>query len=516
MRNFYQKKITKILESSKDDESFICLFWACHTLQTDRSDFGMKILDPDTIPEKAKSAKLGDPLHINKWEIETLSNELLTTEKKIRWKHGQQTHIRSDNFHTMVNLINYLRKKENQDQRIQKKHENIHTELSRIANRQFPWQRGFDNIIQIYKYYYIYGYGDSAEYFQENNGVSIENFSLSCFAIYAALKTHHLANPYQICDALKINQSDMKKTIEIISVDNEKARSMAREIRLKSTPTADRPSIFRTYPCISFGKNGDRIRSPLPELIIHRMSSGLFYDLTQSGTSIKRYYADRFEKYCYNYLSSTLSEFHWKRSFPYKIKKVNQDSPDIICLNRKNNNVEIVLECKSTRMSYQSMFGRNPDIERGYDEIAKAVFQIWRFFSHCRRGLTNNKAAPQPVGVVLTLDGWLVMARNAHGSVMEKANDLCSAKDPGILEEDKKPIVFVTSDAMEKTLSTANEETFKTALIRSGDNRFLGWQLDLVHENITEEAGTRAQRGFIFADKLDELLPWWRKMEHSE
>jgi hypothetical protein len=217
-----------------------------------------------------------------------------------------------------------------------------------------------------------------------------------------------------------------------------KAAALASVQRRKIVHTSDKVSILRQAPCLRFGSKGERVRSPLPELILERVTSGVFYDVVNGGGAVRDDYGRRFESYCARHLEISLSELTWEREFPYVKKPATFISPDIIC--SKDNEVSIAFECKSTRMSHEAMFGSNPILARGFEDISKAVYQLWRFFSHCRRGYVDRTLNDDVVGVVLTLDNWLVLAETLRKQVLENAEALSREKDPEISIEDKKPV----------------------------------------------------------------------------
>ena len=82
------------------------------------------------------------------------------------------------------------------------------------------------------------------------------------------------------------------------------------------------------------------------------------------------------------------------------------------------------MECKATKLTFPAQFADDPIAEAkiGYDEIAKGVFQLWRYFSHARRGIVSTDAVrADAYGMVLTLDTWLVMSRELQEQVLGTA-----------------------------------------------------------------------------------------------
>lgn len=512
MREHYRKKLYKLL-SRAGDEEFIQLLWASHILQTKNPDPARKFILPETIPDGAISAKMPSEYSIHKWEIETLANELMTVPKAKPKKNGPIRTLRWDHFGAATDCVNWLRKLENAEHRIQKKREDIFIEMGRIAARQFDWQRGFVNIPQFYRNAFVYGQGPCAAQFEKAHGITLNRFSQIGFMLFVSLTNSPVVQNDKSWVKMGIEWHEVERVLALIAMPFPKAAALARDRRRKTIHTADKPSILRQAPCLRFGKEGERIRAPLPELILERVTSGVFYDVVGGGGPIRNDYGRRFEEYCERHLVETLPGFEWEREFTYRKKPNTLDTPDILC--KQNGRISAAFECKATRMSQDAMFGMNPIEARGYQDITKAVFQLWRFFSHCRRGYVGRTVEDGAVGVVLTLDNWLVMADSLRKRVLADAEKLACEKDIEISETDKKPIVFLAVPELERTLSTATEATFMQALKLSNTEKFWGWRLDGVHNDLI--AGTEhPKRKYPFSESLGTLLPWWEEIDRPD
>ena len=508
MREHYRKKLNKLLSRSGDEE-FMQLLWATHILQTENPDPARKFILPESIPDGAISAKMPSKYSIHKWEIETLANELMTVTKAKSKRNGPTRSLRWNHFGAAMDCVNWLRKLENVEYRIQKKRQDIFIEMGRIAARQFDWQRGFVNIPQFYRNAFVYGQGPCAVQFEETHGIPLNRFSQIGFMLFVSLTNFPVVRNDSTWAKLGVSWKEVEKVLALIAMPFPKARALACDRRRKTIHTADKPSILRQAPCLRFGEEGERIRAPLPELILERVTSGVFYDVVGGGGPIRDNYGRRFEDYCARYLAETLPGLEWEREFSYRKKPNNFDSPDVLC--GQNGKISVAFECKATRMSHQAMFGMNPIEARGYQDVTKAVFQLWRFFSHCRRGHAERTADDNAVGVVLTLDNWLVLADTLRKQVLADAKKMALEKDPEISEVDRKSIVFVAVPELERTLSTSTESTFLQALKSSNTEKYWGWRLDGVHDDLV--AGTaHPNRDYPFADELGKLLPWWDEL----
>ena len=509
MRAYYRKKLDKLLGAAGDEE-FIQLLWATHALQSDYADAARKYILPDTIPKGAITTDITGKFAVQKWEIETLANELMTVPKAKPTKNGVTRKLCCDHFQASIDCVKWLRKLENVEYRIQKKPKEILIEMGRIAARQFDWQRGYVNVPQFYRNAFVYGQGECATYFEQQHGITLNRFSQIGFMLFVSFTNSPVVWNDGSWAKLDVIWEEVEKVLALIALPFSEAVKLALKERKKIIHTADKPSVLRQTPCLRFGSNGERIRAPLPELILERVTSGVFYDVVGGGGPIRDDYGRRFEEYCARYLSDTLPGFDWEREFNYRKKPNDFDTPDILC--SEAGQLIIALECKATRMSQEAMFGRDPIAARGYQDLTKAVFQLWRFFSHCRRGYVGRSISDEAVGVILTLDNWLILADTLRKRVLEDAVKLANEKDPNITELDRRPIVFVAVLELERALSAATEATFKEAVLKSNSKEFWGWRLDGILGELLGDV-EHEERGYPYADDLGRLLPWWDEMD---
>lgn len=166
-------------------------------------------------------------------------------------------------------------------------------------------------------------------------------------------------------------------------------------------------------------------------------------------------------------------------------------------------------------MSHQAMFGADPFLSRGYQELANGVFQIWRFFSHARRNTIGQGVVVDAdmIGVVLTLDNWLVMSETLEKRVLDEARNLAAEKDAQINEVDQRPVIFVAATELESALSVSDEATFSQALELSQSKQYRGWRLDGIARDIAKKANLTVKRGYPFVGEIKTLIPWWSQLD---
>ena len=63
-------------------------------------------------------------------------------------------------------------------------------------------------------------------------------------------------------------------------------------------PTAFLPSILRRFPLSGLKDKANELFAPIPEVLLMRVTSGLYYDLIPGGQALLNEANDRFEEYC--------------------------------------------------------------------------------------------------------------------------------------------------------------------------------------------------------------------------
>jgi hypothetical protein len=286
-------------------------------------------------------------------------------------------------------------------------------------------------------------------------------------------------------------------------------RALAAEIRTDSADTAYRPSVLRRFPIIAAGHLRRVLYAPLPQLIAARVTSGLFYDVVGGGGPIRADYGRRFEQYAHRYLDITLPELRVIPEWRYGSRRRRWDTPDLLSPRADSDAIQLAIECKATRMTIAARFGDAAVEEPGYEDMARAVVQLWRFFAHCRLGLTGRAVSADAVGLVLTLDDWLVMGLPLREDVIARAEALSHEGESDIQDQDRRSIAFVSMEDLERTLTKATPETF-LASVRAAGQEQSGWLLSEVHR--TRIDPDTPPRDFPFEDDVGVLMPWWARI----
>lgn len=503
------RNLRRLLASAADD-SFFDLCWAVDALQSGQSHAASRYL---SFPSQAADARFKSPLGVHPWELETLLGELFIAPKAQQGP-GPNRVLNCRVFGAMVALINALRKLENAESGLYLRRVNILDELHRIAQRQFPWQSGYFNRIQFYRSSRIYGGPKCSAFFEERYGVSQNAVSALGFGLFTHFSEHPVLVGGLNLKSLGLAPKDAATALKLISTPIARAKDQfQRDLEYvtkkwgQAPPAAYRPSIFRRFPVVAFGPQA--LRSPLPELILERVTSGLYYDLLLGGQPLRNEASRRFELYCLDLLRSLIPSLGASADYYYWHTNQRYRSPDI--LGQVDGKLALVIECKASKLSFDAQYSEDPlTIARvGYDELAKGAFQLWRYFAHVRIGSAGRALAPKTLGLVLTLDAWMMMSRELRAQVLLKAEAL-AAGCPEILAEDKTPVVFCSVQDFERTLMASDQDGLFRAIENAATESFTGWLLADVHRDTAKQA---QEKPYPF--EMRDVLPWVQALDNE-
>ena len=508
-RVYCRKRLRELLEFA-EDEDFFQLLWAAQFLQSDNPGKAKQLLQPTSYHPDAVGPNVPMDHRVHPWELETLANLVLATPKSFEHK-GKVKKLRSDNHGNIVDCVNRLRNLENAEYTHDGHERDALMGLSRVAHRQFPWQTGYVNTAHLYRNIFVYGQGKCADYFENTYGISINRFSFVSFLLFMALRR----NPHFAADngipQIDISKDELERTLALVATPHSKARARAKEEQHKVNSAAYMPSILRRTPCVMFEDRGRCISAPLPELIIDRISSGLFYDIVKySGSGDD--FGPRFESYCLEYLRSTLGEFDWKKEHRYGPKKSKRSTPDI--LGNNGDLLQFVFECKAKRMSHEAMFQDGPTLQDGIEDLGKGIRQIWTFYADSRKGLTGHTLSPNVFGAVLTMDNWGTMGQAYIKEFFDEAERQIAKRGLDVWPEDRRPILIIPIQSLERALAKVTQESFLEACALAQTVEYDGWLFEDVHQRAANFDATRGG-GYPFTSRLGKLLPWWEEFQQG-
>lgn len=483
-----------------DDEAMVSLSAAVTGALAGNAEALRAVSD---LPPEALGAELGSPWYIPPWLLETLVNELLATPKARPRDFGQIRVLNTTRFSTLRALARVLARLENAEDGIFLDRYDVFYEMARIAQRQFPWQRGTISAPTIYRAMLLYGSGTARDHFEREVGIAVSDFMMIGFYLSAAFASNGFVLRTRDLAEIGITPAMREAALARLAILLPEARCRASAIRTNAQHTAYRPSVLRDFPIIAFGANGERLRAPLPELIPYRYTTGLYLDVVDGGSAVWTGIGQRFERYVLEYLGAMMAPYEVAGEREYGPRKTRFRTPDVIV--SAANRVLAVVECKAKRMSFRARYADDPvaAASRGFDEIAKGVFQIWRFFAHARLGLVDGPPVVSDCqGILVTADSWLALAAKQSERVMAAAHVLADNAG-GIGSQDRRAIAFAQIGDVKYALQHGTGDSFLAACRAIVSDEQRGFLLSVAHQAKQEKP-----RDYPFVTRLEAMLPW--------
>ena len=486
MKNLHiRQKILDEYISWPDPEQFFTYIWSIDRLQSGRPEHAREYIE---YPPEAATQDISSKYAVRKWELETLLNIFLLNLNQSRKTRIINT-LRTFDFASIARIITELREIENDEAGVLGHQEDVLLELHRIAQRQFPWQQGFGNVASITRYLKVYGQGAPGEYFKTQYGITPHRFFFCCFAFQSYFEKKpelYFPNSFR---KIGISSDEIYKTLSLCCETPSGVGLEARYAHNTITKkfgypprVAYKPSTVRRYPIFACGRSKKRLFAPLPELIVQRATSGLFYDVVEGGRKIQSQVGKNFEAYALRVFSHYLRNTEVGGDFEYYVGRNRQDSTDIIVSDEGAQ--RLFVECKARRPSYSAQFGVNPREEAAsaFQELAKGIFQIWRYRSHERRGFVRiTDRWLEEKGMILTLDTWFWASPGLVSDILKTANRLAD-QDGYIDNEDRCDVIFCGIDEIERVLSQSSFPELINCINEStsGDFFWLGHRANLL------------------------------------
>jgi hypothetical protein len=512
---YHLKQLRKLFPRASDQQ-FLQMVWATDALRSGRPEAAARLL---TFPRQAADQSMGSPFAVHRWELETLLIQLFLTPKEAP-QPGATAMFDCSKFGSVVDMVNPLRRLEDVESAVDLRGGdfNVFGELHRIAQRQFHWQRGYLNLPQFYRYAFIYAQGKCGEYFEKTYGLPITELNFVGFALFTqSMRAPWISRTFTVPE-LELTTDLMNRALPLLLISADRAREETHKVtddvnakHGRPIPTAFLPSILRRYPLVCLNDKANEFIAPIPEVLLMRVTSGLYYDLIPGGPALLNEANDRFEEYCAAYIDALMGRFKVSRAYRYEPKKgASVDTPDLLV--RDGEKIVLAVECKATKLTYLAQFAEDPfeAEKKQYLQIANGVFQLWRFFSDVRRGLVKEPVDADTSAMVLTLDSFLTMNRELKAKIIEEATSLAE-KEGDIAAEDRRHIIFCPIQGLEEVLSLSTEDTLLTTLKVAREEKYIG--LELREINREEAAGKEKIEPKKFPFKLDGLLPWWKRSD---
>lgn len=168
---------------------------------------------------------------------------------------------------------------------------------------------------------------------------------------------------------------------------------------------------------------------PVPDMLLRRVTEGLFYDLGKSKVAFGNAYGHAFESYVGDVLRAQFrgSTHRVMEETPYEVSKKLKHGVDWIVTDSTGH---LMIECKARRMKLDAKVTADGDsLDEALDELAVSIVQHYRNVDDAKKGRTHWIPDDLPVfPIIVTYEDWYVFAKHVvdrlHELVYEKLNKI--------------------------------------------------------------------------------------------
>jgi hypothetical protein len=264
-RDRHLKQLRKLL-SLADKPSALEAFWI---IDGARNAHHFVKPSSSTFPDEFLFAKFGEPGAIYPWELEALVIELLAVERT----QEARRELNLQSWGAISKLVNHVRAIENAESGMREPGI-IMRELTRILNRQLPWQMHNWNAADSVRWWSIFQSSVLQEIFVTNVGVRLKTFIQLGMAWSLDLDTSPFVKHPGAAPELGITKTDASNLVRAISLPAQTATAKVKAAVRDGQELAYRHSFLRERPVIALARNGKPVFiRPLHQLLVWRLTA---------------------------------------------------------------------------------------------------------------------------------------------------------------------------------------------------------------------------------------------------
>lgn len=447
----------------------------------------------------ARPSKVKD--YLFRWDLPTLQREIVLHATHDGTK-------RLNTFASLALVINKIRDLENHASELffESNIDNPLKGLHAIAHRQFPWQQ--KRILNsLMRYQKVFGKQSVENILTDGAGISVWQWYLMGLAVCGHLKNEVGINAKQNFEEFGIETSKSTLFFQKISIDIQKLRekTLAEQLYDKNWSYAYNPIL--ATPLIAMDeKNPHLLHCPIPELLLIRISHGLFFDLGKIpgfnnpyGASFESYIGEVI-KYIYGGRPHSLIE-----ETPYFVDRNKKAGTDWVLIDTSAN---LFIECKAKRMSIASKMTFDPThIKKQIDVLASAVVQLYKNINDAKSGITVWKINEKPIfPLVVTMEDWYmfgsVVREMLNDAVIKKLLDI----EFSISLLDTMPYHILSAEEFEVICPIWAETGINNFFQNLKNPKYSHWRaVDYAREEFPLVWANSPK--YLFKDEWDQMIP---------
>lgn len=355
---------------------------------------------------------------VYQWSLETLTREVLINAQRMGYSERLHQTFRTPAL--LMRALNQIVKIEDSIATEFLSADNIFKEFSRIAYRQFSWQRDRTDSEWLIRYYKIFSHEEVAKLLSEKVGLTIDDlFFFTLFFIGQFLNN--------AASSINLGNNDFSEKLNTYTSYFSKDLDIVREALIQEH-TIDEQYLYggaalKQFPLITMTyQNINRcIVCPIPTLFFWRVTSGLYYDIV-SHKNFNRPFGKALEKYVGDALNKIFTDSAFKviEESKYIVKRSEEDTVDWMLIDSK---AAMFIECKSKRMTFISKTHLDSDnILKDLNVLANYIVKLYKTIEDYKEGHYNTlpfstERAIYPI--FLTLESWYIFHEEYRNKLKE-------------------------------------------------------------------------------------------------
>ena len=383
--------------------------YALETTLVDMWQLSQHIANPAemSVPAQAGGRPYSLDGQLFPWDLPSIAREVLLHAKL----HGGTKRLNS--LAAVQNIVSTLRHTNNEGSRLRIERDGVFNELLRILHHQLPWQQGkiYRSLIRHLK---IFGAPSVAPILEKHTGLTVREFFFLGFALAGHLERRFDINSTQDYKEFGITEAQATAFFSRLSKGIEDLRTLLTAQRVDETWEYVWNPLEATPLVALDPKHPNRLYCPVPELLLRRFSTGLYYDLV-GVSGFDNAFGAAFEDYIGEVLAVAFQDESAMllKEAPYHVGGSGlHHGPDWIVCDPSGN---LVIECKAKRLTRMARQAGDLAVRAEIDIIAKAVVQNYKNIYEAQQGLSSWEPNDHPIiPLVITFEDWFILGPHLH------------------------------------------------------------------------------------------------------
>lgn len=376
------------------------------------------------------------------WELELLARELIL--------HGAEAGTSHVDPNLILKSVKHIR---NINEAISRKYVHSSEEAIRSLNplihQQLPWID--DNYARCIRYYRLMRNAEFSCLLEREKGISTKDWFTLGLAVGGGVNNKSRISREIYSKTPGVSPDAVDVFFNLISSEVGSLRSLTSKEQSYDRRWAYTYNPLRKTPLI-YAKNApDMLYSPIPQLVMARISDGLYYDLI-GKSNFSDVLGESYQNYIRDILHYSLvkSNFQITPESEYDMKK-----------GQKNRSADwrigdetgwVFIECKAKRMTLKGKSdGVGFDVETDLDKLAEFIVQNYKNINNAVNGyLKDFVYNGLPIfSVIATLEDWRLEIPNQKEYVKKKVAEFLEIKELPVQFIEKYPYEVLSTSQFE-------------------------------------------------------------------